>query len=358
MKFNKVHSDFRFNGISYTKEVLKEAAYSFIKEGEPYEKDIGQFLLDWLDDSQTVEVRTSGSTGTPKRIRLQKYHMRNSALATGEFFGLRPGSSALLCLSADYIAGKMMLVRALVLGLHLDSMAPVSNPLHLNRKKYDFGAFVPMQLQNATEQIGNIRTLLVGGAALPAPLKQKSRNSATRIFETYGMTETITHVAVKEIGSGFNTENETESFKALPDVVFSVDKRNCLIIEAPRVSEQPVITNDVVHLISETEFEWLGRYDNVVNSGGVKLFPEQIEQKLENIIEKRFFVVGIPDDQLGQKLILVIEGETDLDILKQKIATLSSFGKFETPREIIALPQFLETETGKVQRQLTIDGLL
>lgn len=358
MKYNKVHSDFRFNGISYTQEVLKDAAYSFIKEGELYEKAIGQFLSGWLDDSATVEVRTSGSTGPPKRIPLQKHHMRNSALATGEYFGLRPGDSALLCLSADYIAGKMMLVRALTLGLHLDSVAPDSKPLHFKRKKYDFGALVPLQLQNSIQQIENIHTLLVGGAALSAGLKQKLQNSATRIFETYGMTETITHVAVKEIGTEFNAGSGRETFKALPNVVFSTDKRNCLVIKAPKVSEQTVITNDVVHLISETEFEWLGRYDNVVNSGGVKLFPEQIEEKLQSIIEKQFFVAGIPDDKLGQKLILVVEGEIDLNTLKQKIATLSAIDKFEIPKEIIALPKFYRTETGKVQRQLTIGGLL
>ena len=239
------------NGTSFTKEVLKDAAYGFIKEGEPHERAIGDFLCDWLDGSPTLEVQTSGSTGTPKRIVLQKRQMMNSALATGEFFDLRPGNSALLCLSTDYIAGKMMLVRAMVLGLHLDTTEPVSNPLNGNDKEYDFGAMVPMQLQNSIQQIGQIKTLLVGGAPLSLSVKQELKNAASHVFETYGMTETVTHVAVKEIWTKLNPVKVSETFKALPKVMFATDTRNCLLINAPKVSNEQIITNDeFYHIIT------------------------------------------------------------------------------------------------------------
>ncbi|MGB6152848.1 MAG: AMP-binding protein, partial [Pricia sp.] len=161
--YRKVHSHFRLNVNAYTRKELKEVAYSYIKEGESYEAEIGEFLLDWLDDGPTLEVHTSGSTGKPKRITLQKQHMVNSAIATGDFFGLQAGDSALLCLPASYIAGKMMLVRAIVLGLELDCVPPSSKPLDGVVKSYDFGAMVPLQLENSLDDLGQIKTLIVGG---------------------------------------------------------------------------------------------------------------------------------------------------------------------------------------------------
>lgn len=355
MKVKTVHPDFCLNGISYTGEVLKDAAYSFIKEGKPFEKAIGNFLCDWLNDSSTIEVQTSGSTGTPKRILLEKQKMMNSALATGSFFNLRPGNSALLCLSAEYIAGKMMLVRAMVLGLHLEIMAPNSNPLQENGKDYDFGAMVPLQLQNAMQQIGCIKILLVGGAPLSHSIRKKLKTVTSHVYETYGMTETITHVAVKKTRTAQNAATESKSFKALPKVTFSIDQRNCLVIDAPMVSDEQIITNDVVQLISKTAFEWLGRFDNIINSGGVKLFPEQIEEKLATVIDQRFFVTGISDNVLGQKLILLVEGEMDADNLLRDMAGLASIKKYELPKEAYSLVNFVETKSGKIDRNQIIE---
>jgi len=358
LSFNTIHPDFRLNGKAFTNEVLKDTASNFIKEGEPYEKAIGYFLVDWLDDATTLEVQTSGSTGVPKRIELQKQQMVNSARATGAFFHLRPENSALLCLSATYIAGKMMLVRAIILGLHLDCVAPTSHPLSDIEKTYDFGAMVPLQLQNSLQHLGCISIIIVGGAPLSYKVKQQLTASPSHIFETYGMTETMTHIAAKEIHRTSNQIDQFNTFKALPDVLFAIDDRSCLIIDAPKISDEKVITNDMVYLISETEFEWLGRYDNVINSGGIKLIPEKIEEKLAAVIDERFFVAGLPDEKLGQQLVLIFEGETDAIELLQKIAALSSLDKFEIPKEIKKLPQFIETETGKIQRQKIINFLI
>ena len=262
--YSNIHRNFKLNGISFDRIELKEVAYSLIKEGEPFEKEIGDFLLDWLDDNPTLKVHTSGVTGAPKSITLQKRHMMNSALATGDFFGLQPGDSALLCLPASYIAGKMMLVRAIVLGLALDFIPPASKPLDKSSKSYDFVAMVPLQLEYSLQNLDKIKTLIVGGAPLTKKILAylQSQHPTTAIFETYGMTETITHIALKNINSADNssvgqngdsdqTKNLKPCFKTLPNITLSIDDRNCLVITAPEISDVQIITNDVVDLRSE-----------------------------------------------------------------------------------------------------------
>lgn len=353
LSYPQIHSDFRLNGFAYSEEELGEVAYSLIKEGEAYEKSIGDFLIDWLDGQSTIEVYTSGSTGTPKRIFLKKKHMENSARATGQFFKLQAKSSALLCLPTTYIAGKMMLVRAMVLGLHLDYVTPVSTPLNNKSKSYDFCAMVPMQLENSLNDIEKIKTLLVGGAPISEKVQSQVQALArkTQIFETYGMTETITHIAIKRI---YPSNYDSPYFQTLPKVKISVDKRDCLVINAPEIASEKIVTNDVVKLISDSEFEWLGRYDNIINSGGVKLFPEQIEEKLAKVILSRFFVAGLPDEKLGEKLIVVIEGRIDAMIVQSKIQSLDNIDKFELPKEIYGIPKFVESPNGKIKREDTL----
>ena len=388
-KYREVHSRFKLNGQRYTETELYEVAYSLIKEGKPFEKQIGDFLLHWLDGSESLLVRTSGSTGTPKTLALKKRHMVNSAMATGDFFGLRPGDSALLCLPADYIAGKMMLVRAMVLGLELDCTAPSSNPLDGTSTSYDFSAMVPLQLQRSIKYIDRVKTLIVGGAPLSHRLREDLRSQlkrirsekyspreygllgipmrpieresgfVTNVYETYGMTETITHIALKKVGQ-YPDVGETAShsyFQTLPEVIVSLDTRGCLIVHAQKISDAPVVTNDLARLISETEFEWLGRYDNVINSGGVKLFPEQIEAQLEPLMDCRFFVAGLPDEQLGQQLVLVVEGNPNTIELSLNIKSLSSLNSYQKPKKILKVPKFVETDNGKVKRGETMGAL-
>lgn len=357
-KYSDIHFRFKFNGFHPSIDELKEIGYSLIKEGALFEQAIGDFLLDWFDEKPVIEVKTSGSTGRPKSILLKKSQMVNSALATGDFFGLEPGSSALLCLPCDFIAGKMMLVRAMVLGLELDYVEPSSNPLEYNSNSYDFCAMVPLQLKKSLGKLKQIRTLLVGGASVSNALGKKVEHESTSIFETYGMTETITHVAVRKIRSAISSKVVDSFFQTLPGVTVSTDSRNCLVIDAPDICDDKVVTNDLVDLVSETEFKWLGRYDNVINSGGIKLIPEQIEAKLAQIITKRFFITGLPDEKLGQKLVLVIEGETDVEIISQKITGLPSLKKYEIPKTIHFLPSFLETKTGKIGRKENIKLIL
>ncbi len=338
----EIHPKFKLNGKAYSSCQLKEVAHNLVKEGEAFEVFIGDFIIEWLSNSETVSVSTSGSTGKPKQIQLKKPQMVNSALATGSFFNLKAGNSALLCLPCNFIAGKMMLVRAMVLGLEIDYVEPDSSPLQEVSKVYDFAAMIPLQAQNSIEKLNLIDKLIIGGAPIGNELQTKLKNVKSSIYETYGMTETITHIAVKKIGEPY--------FKALPKVTLKKDDRDCLVINAPKISNRKVIANDLVNLVSNQEFEWLGRYDTIINSGGVKLIPEQIEKKLKQIIHKRFFVAGIPDDKLGEKLVLLIEGEDDSERLLQSITSFGNLERFEIPKKVFTLSSFVETDTGKIRR--------
>ncbi|MEM7380684.1 MAG: AMP-binding protein [Bacteroidota bacterium] len=345
----KVHPEFKLNGINFSENELAEVAYSLIKEGEDFEKSIGDFILDWLSDSEVIAVKTSGSTGAPKTIYHSKQRMAKSAMATTNFFNLMPGQAVLLCLSAEYIAGKMMLVRALTQGLDIDCISPASDPLANSQRSYDFVAMVPMQLANSLKHLDRVKKLLVGGAPLGDDLKVALAAVDTLVYESYGMTETITHIALKKINH--NSPESIAAFETLPGVSIATDDRGCLVIEAPDIISSRLITNDMVELLSDSSFQWLGRFDNVINSGGIKLIPEQIEKKLRAILEHRFFVYGLPDDKLGSKLVLFVEGNTDVSKLMSAIVSLKTLSKYEVPKEILEISGFQETPTGKIDRE-------
>ncbi|RAK21731.1 O-succinylbenzoic acid--CoA ligase [Flavobacterium aquaticum] len=341
--YKSIHNRFKINDFHFDKEALFQLAYSLIKEGKEHEIDLGVFLLDWLDDKETIELTTSGTTGVPKVITIKKQSMVHSAIATGNFFNLHPQDKALLCLPARYIAGKMMIVRAMMLGLELDIMVPSS---HLDdllpHKAYDFVAIVPLQAENSLDKLHQFKKIIIGGAKVSDDLASKLKNIKSDIYETYGMTETITHIAAKKIGEAY--------FNVLEHVSISNDERNCLVIDAQSVSDEKVITNDIVEILNEKQFKWIGRYDNVINSGGIKLFPEQIEAKLASKIDNRFFITSLPDDILGSKVVLVVEGS------EQVIDTtiFNSLDKFEKPKEILFVSEFVETETKKINRIRTL----
>lgn len=348
MRDLKIHKNFQLN----------ERSFSSVDELLVFSKTISDavflFLSDWFSTEDFVKVTTSGSTGKPTVIELKKEFMKNSALSTGDFFDLQENTTALLCLPAEYIAGKMMLVRALVLGWHLDVVKPTSDPLEGIKKHYDFSAMVPMQLQNSVEELHRIETLIVGGGAVTKEVEAQLQSLKTEVFATYGMTETITHIAVRKLNNFRDAELVSSShYKILSNIAITQDERNCLVIDAPEISDTQISTNDVVALISNTEFDWLGRFDTVINSGGVKLHPEQIEEKLSVLISQRFFVAGVSDSLLGEKLILLIEGIQENDVL-EKVKHLKTLSKFEIPKEIYFIKKFIETETKKIQRKKTL----
>lgn len=348
MKKNNFHTSFQLNGkrFSSSDEIIQNASNISNK--------YANFFKEWFSDDTHIIIKTSGSTGIPKNIQLQKAHIINSAIMTGDFFKLAPKTTALCCLPIEFIAGKMMLVRSLLLGWHLDIILPNSNPLASIDKEYEFSAMIPLQVFKSLSKIHLIKKLILGGGVVSSSLIEKLQEVSTQVFATYGMTETITHIAIKKLNNFQITKSELEShYKTLSNVKVSKDSRNCLVIDAPKISSEIIITNDVVEIISQTEFIWKGRYDHIINSGGIKLYPEEIENKLFSKLSNRFFVAGIPDYGLGEKLILIIEGEKI--IINNEVFSLLS--KFEIPKEIFFISKFIYTETGKIRRKETLRKL-
>ena len=340
--YQNVHNKFKLNGFSFTKDDLLRVAYSFIKEGEAYEKPLGIFILDWFDPKSYLEMNTSGSTGVPKIIRVDKQAMVNSALTTGDFFDLQPGQKVLHCLPTDYVAGKMMFVRAFILGLDMEFVAPSSHPMERVKGDFDFCGMVPLQAKNSLNDLHRIKKLIIGGAKINKTLENELAVIPSQIYETYGMTETITHIAAKRVGES--------AFTVLPNVKVTQDDRHCLVIDAHTISGEKIVTNDLAELISDTQFVWKGRFDNVINSGGIKLIPEQIEEKLATSISNCFFVYGQADELLGEKLVLYVEGET----IPIDESIFEALDKYERPKEIVFIPEFKRTATGKVIRDQSI----
>lgn len=350
-----IHDDFRLDGRAFdsTEELIE-----YIDDAYPEGSDL---IRSWLSEDGKIEVKTSGSTGSPKVIVLTREQMRQSAMATGEYFSLKPGSKALLCLPLKYIAGKMMLVRAMTLGWHLQGVKPTVTLEVPESGVFDFAAMVPLQLENNIEKLERIENLIVGGAPVHRKLQGEIDALSTRIFATYGMTETVTHIALRPLNLSAGRTDDREIYTGLPGVSFEKDKRGCLVIRCRRISEKEIVTNDLVELVADNSFIWRGRIDTVINSGGLKLIPEEIERKFAESLDRRFFAAGITDRELGQKLVFVLEGEVDgglMDRLKRfQAKTEPSILKHELPRELIFVPSFVETESRKIDRRKTLELL-
>jgi O-succinylbenzoic acid--CoA ligase len=327
------------------------------KRNPEWERKFYQFIVEWISTDSFVNTRTSGSTGKPKQIRISKEKMIQSTMMTGKFFGLKPDDKALLCLPVDFIAGKMMVVRSFVIGLNLIPVEPSGNPIEKINEKFDFAAMTPMQVNNileatvGAENLNRITKLIIGGADIHPELLNKIRLLKNETWQTYGMTETITHIAVRKL----NPPGETEYYHALPEVSFKTDGRGCLIIYAPFLSNEKIVTNDIVVLKNDNEFKTIGRYDNIINTGGAKVSPEQIEIKLSPYINGRFIIAGLPDKRLGQKVTLIIEGSSPVKYLISKLAEKANLSKFEIPRNVMSLSEFPVTANGKIMRKEVIN---
>jgi len=305
-----------------------------------------KFLRQWEDDSLIIHAHTSGSTGIPKDIQLLKSDMKLSAEATCRFFNINSKSVLYLPLSPDYIAGKMMIVRAAVAGAKLIVETPSSTPrLSIpENTELDLAAIVPSQLPAVLEspQRLQIRNLIIGGAPLSEKMEARLLCSGIRnSFVTYGMTETCSHVALRHVG--------LDSYEALPGFDFATDSRGCLIISSEDMSFNKITTNDLVALNSTKSFRWLGRFDNVINSGGIKVFPEQIEQRIAHYIPDRdFFIASRASEKWGDEVVLVIEGEKEIPGLEENLK--ETLKPAERPKEIFYQNQFERTSSGKIKR--------
>ena len=291
------------------------------------------------------------STGSPKKISYSKQAMVYSAVATGDHFGLKIGDRALHCLSADFIAGKMMLVRAMILGLEIDILPPNGNVLDGNSTLYDFAAMVPLQAENSLNSINQIKTLIIGGAAPSESLLESLKTKKTKSFVTYGMTETLTHIASRSIFSN------DSSYHVLPGVTISKDDRSCLNIEVPYIQTEPIVTNDIVELKTANSFLLLGRNDTVINSGGIKIIPEAIERKISALLSVPYFIGGIPDEKLGQQSVLVVEQKKPIIGIIDLIRESGVLTDYEIPKKIYQLESFEYTDNGKLKRKETLSKL-
>lgn len=328
-----------------------------LQPGDAFGQKVCQFIEEWQSPGKTVPVQTSGSTGTPKIFQIEKEKMKHSARMTCDFLGLNPGNTALLCLPVEYISGKMMVVRAMERNLMLHVRTPSVNPLEDIDSEIDFCAMTPLQVEHSLGQLHLIKNLIIGGAqvseSLIARIEQQSgsRNPAQRIFETYGMSETLSHIALKEI-----YPSRQDYFTVFEGIEIGLDERGCLKINAPQLNPEVLLTNDLVELRNEKQFRFLGRTDHIINSGGAKIFPEQLEALVRQKIPAEVLFVGADDEVLGQKLVLVIEGfQCSENEIREKLKTVPFEKSFHQPKEIIFVKEIPRTPNGKVNRRALLD---
>ncbi len=321
-----------------------------------WEREIAEFLDEWNNELPYINMHTSGSTGEAKNIRLSKEFMRESAERTLKLFDLKAGDPILLCLPVRFVAGKMMIVRALEGDLNLHASPPTSTPLRNVQGKFRFAAMIPLQviqtLKDDAKDLARIEHLIIGGAALPPEIQLKLSELKGNFYETYGMTETATHVAFRKV-----SKNLDQAFEALPGIRFSTNEEECLKISFEGKPDFELQTRDSVKLIDNQHFVWLGRVDLIINSGGIKLHPEILENKLSGIISQRFYLVGVADKLFGQKLVLIMEGinpdKKELSLLKYEIE--KRLDKYEIPKELHFVKRFFETPNHKVIRKWPLD---
>ena len=316
---------------------------------------LSDFLREWNDDQETLLVHTSGSTGKPKPMYVEKRRMVASAEMTLRFLGLQPGDTALLCMPLDYIAGKMVVVRSLVGGLRLMDVGAVGHPMAddaAGNHTFDFAAMVPLQVYNSLgvekerRRLMAIRHLIIGGGAVDKDVEDQLRDFPHAVWSTYGMTETLSHIAMCRISG----PDASEWYTPLPGVSISRDADQCLVIDAPLVSPTPAVTHDIVELASNgRDFKVVGRKDNVICCGGVKIQAEQVEERLRPYIRSPFFIGKAKDAKFGEVPVMVIES-SDTEYLQEVFARV--LPKYWIPKKIVSVSALPLTETGKVKRLL------
>lgn len=345
------------------------------------------FYSEWNNDSDRVLVHTSGSTGKPKPMMVEKKRMLNSARITCDFLGLKPGDSALLCMSLDYIAGKMVVVRSIERHLHLISVSPSGHPLKdINLKdangkdvngEITFAAMVPMQVYNTLqvpeerERLTHVRHLIIGGGAIDTSLEKELRSlpGNIAIWSTYGMTETLSHIALRRI----NGAEASEWYQPFDSVKISQTDEGCLVIDAPLVCAETLVTNDIVEIepyiynkVEKLRFRIKGRKDNVICSGGIKIQIEEVEALLKPHLEKPFMIAKKKDEKFGEIAVLLTEDE-DIKKVEATIRRLlsgksddsnksseSKSHKYWIPREFRYVEHLPLTETGKPKRSILL----
>ena len=311
---------------------------------------LDEFVSDWQSDSPTLLVHTSGSTGKPKPMLVEKRRMEASARITCGFLGLRPGDTALLCMPLDFIAGKMVVVRSLVWGLQLVAVEPSGHPLKGLTESPTFAAMVPMQVYNSLKVeeerrlLRDIKHLIIGGGAVNSDMAEELRGFPNAVWSTYGMTETLSHIALRRL-SGAEASEWYEPFDGV-GVTTSAD--GCLVIDAPAVCAQPLVTNDIAEIAPDgRRFRIRGRRDNVVCSGGLKLQIEEMEARLQPHLNVPYMISKRPDDKFGEAVVLLAvtdDMESVCEVCRKHMP------RYEQPRYFLAVSELPMTPTGKPAR--------
>ena len=313
-------------------------------------QDLENFLKEWHNNEPTVWVHTSGSTGTPKPMQVEKTRMMASARLTCSFLGLEEGDTALLCMPLGYIAGKMVVVRSLVAHLQLIPIAPCGHPLKGLKEAPTFAAMIPMQVYNSLQVpeerqiLMNIRQLIIGGGAIDQALSDELKNFPNPIWSTYGMTETLSHIALRRL----NGPDASEWYIPFNTVSIRLSEEGTLIIHAPEVCADELATNDMAEINAKGHFRILGRKDNIINSGGIKIQIEEVEKELKNKVSSPFLITSAPDEKFGEKIVLLYEDEEEGEDI-QRICK-STLPPYWIPKQYIKIKKLPLTETGKPDR--------
>lgn len=336
-------------GIRYSGREIREKGSDISTGGTDFKRELFTFLSEWFDAGDTMLVHTSGSTGQPKELRVKKEHMMASACLTCSFLELQEGDTALLCMPLKYIAGKMVVVRALVAGLDLLPVTPSGHPLGATGAVPVFAAMIPMQVYNSLQVPGEkkklcrIKHLIIGGGAIDVRFAGELKELPNAVWSTYGMTETLSHIALRRL----NGPMASDWYTPLKEVDIRLSGEGTLVIHAPRVCSDELTTNDIAEIDVCNRFRILGRRDNTINSGGVKIQAEQVENALLQHILPPFLVTSVPDEKFGEMVVLLVEGQipTDIEIVYERV--LPAYWR---PKRTISVPRIPLTGTGKPDR--------
>ena len=330
--------------------------YKELYGSESFHFSLATFLAEWLNNENTLCVHTSGSTGKPKELWVEKQRMVNSAQATITFLGLKKNDTALLCMPLAYIAGKMVVVRALIGGLNLQLVTPCGHPLAQVDKIPEFAALTPMQVYNTLgvtkecQRLKEVKHLIIGGGAVDRDMAATLKLFPHAVWSTYGMTETLSHIALRRLSG----ENASEWYTPFENVKVSISPENTLVIHAPNVCPELLTTNDIVDFNKQGQFRIIGRKDNTINTGGIKVQIEEIENTLRQIMNIPFLITSAPDPKFGEHIVLLVErNEQDSasNDLEQKIQrAINTLPTYWRPKSVVKVPKLPLTETGKPDR--------
>ena len=336
------------DGKIYTQEALKHITKDKTIGLSDFHFEVFHFLHEWFNTSEWMTIQTSGSTGKPKYLLVRKAQMIQSACITCTYFGFQPNDKILLCMPLCYIAGKMMVIRALVAGLDLCPVTPTGNPLKKAKGTYRFAAMVPLQiynsLQNSEEKqrLYQIGALLIGGDTIDPEMENTLKDFPRPVYASFGMTETLSHIALRHVNGPMASLN----FTPFPSVSVSLSPENTLVIDAPLVCDNILYTNDIAEIFPDGSFRILGRKDNVIITGGLKVQIESIESVLKRFIKTPFAISSLSDKKFGEILVLVVEQPIEESLLSRVLPP------FQKPKKIIRIDAIPRTESGKINREV------